>query len=373
MPAVALLGPRQCGKSTLARMLISQWSDPPPVYLDLERPTDRAKLTDPEAFLAAHADRLVCLDEVQRVPDLFVVLRYLIDRNRRPGRFLILGSASRDLIRQSSESLAGRIRYVELTPFLFTEAHGLDMRSFWLRGGFPESALAEDDAESFEWRLDFVRSFLERDIPGLAPRVSADVVSRLWQMLSHMHGQLLNMATLANALDVSAHTVRHHIELLEGSFMARRLPPYSANLRKRLVKSPKVYLRDTGILHTLLGIRSRDDLPGHPIYGASWEGLGIETILAHCRRDVRASFFRTASGAEVDLVLEFGQERVAVEFKSSSAPRLRPGFWSAIDNDLRTSRNWIVAPVDEPFPLRNATVTSIEGFLVAEENADLLL
>ena len=372
MPAVAVLGPRQSGKSTLAREHVGRMAGPKPCYLDLERPADHAKLSDPEAYLAANDDRLVCLDEIQRVPGLFPVLRYLIDQDRRPGRFLILGSASRDLIRQSSESLAGRLRYLELTPFLVDEAHGLDLASFWSRGGFPESVLAADDAASLEWRLDFIRAFLERDVPGLMPRVSTAMVSRLWQMLSHTHGNLLNMSALANALDVSAHTVRHHIELLEGAFMARRLPAHHVNIGKRLVKAPKLYLRDAGILHALLGIRGPDDLAGHPIYGASWEGLGIESIMAHCRRDVRASFYRTARGAEIDLVLEFGQERVAVEFKSSTAPKPRPGFWSAIE-DLGTTRNWIVAPVSETFPMRSATVSGLTGFLQAEANSDFLL
>lgn len=349
---------------------MAEVADPASLYLDLERPADQARLQDPEALLRANAERLVCIDEIQRAPELFPALRYLIDERERNGRFLLLGSASRDLIRQSSESLAGRLRYLELTPFLLSEPHGLTEEEFWLRGGFPRSTLAQSTAASFEWRLDFVRSFLERDIPALAPRVSPPDIRRLWQMLAHVNGQLLNMATLANSLDVSGHTVRHHIDLLEGAFMARRLPPFHTNTGKRLVKSPKLYLRDTGVLHALLDIQTWEGLLGHPAFGASWEALCIETILARCKRNVRASFYRTARGAEIDLVLERGQERVAIECKASSSPRPRPGFWTALE-DIKSTQNWIIARVDEPFPVRNATVTSLQGFLLDEATQGL--
>lgn len=342
----------------------------PSLYLDLERPSDLARLEDAEALLRDQPERLVCIDEVQRVPDLFPVLRSVMDEGERSGQFLILGSACRDLIRQSSESLAGRLRYLELTPFQAFEAHGASSRDLWIRGGFPRSLMAPNEEASFEWRIDFIRSFLERDIPALKPRLSVPTLRRLWSMLAHVHGQLLNMASLANALDVSTHTVKHHIDLLEGAFMARRLMPYSRNLGKRLVKSPKLYLRDSGILHTLLGIRDWEGLLGHPVVGSSWEGYCIEQILARCRRDVSASFYRTARGAEVDLVLESADSRVAIEFKSSSAPRPRPGFWIATD-DLETKRRWIVAPVNEPYPLRSARVASPTGFLGHPENRDL--
>jgi predicted AAA+ superfamily ATPase len=346
--------------------------EPSALFLDLERPADLAKLQDPESLLAANAHRLVCLDEIQRVPDLFPVLRYLIDQDRRAGRFLVLGSASRELIRQSSETLAGRVRYLELSPFQLSEPHGVDAHELWLRGGFPESALAENREHSFEWRLDFIRDFLERDVPALMPRVSVPNVRRIWQMLAHVHGQLLNMASLGNALDVSTHTIRHHIELLEGAFMLRRLPPFSSNQGKRLVKTPKVYLRDTGILHSLLGIREWEELQGHPQVGASWEGFAIENILSRCKREVQACFYRTARGAEIDLILERGQERIAVELKASSAPRPRQGFWSAAE-DLGIERQWIVAPVEEGFPLRSARVASPSEFLAHPDNQDFLI
>ncbi len=372
MPAVAILGPRQCGKSTLARAFTAGMSSREFLYLDLERPGDLAKLQDPEALFDEHSERLVCIDEIQRAPELFPLLRYEIDRSGRAGRFLILGSASRDLIRQSSESLAGRIRYLELTPFQWRELPGKpEFREYWLRGGFPRSWLAQSAEQSFEWRLDFIRSFLERDVPALKPRVSPSGIRRLWEMLAHLHGQVLNMSTLANSLAVSSHTVRSHIDLLEGAFMARRLPPWTANFGKRLVKSPKLYLRDTGILHALLGIESKTELLGHPVIGSSWESFCIENILAACKRKVRASFYRTARGAEVDLVLESASARIAVEFKASSSPRPQRGFWSAVE-DLGSGRNWIIAPVSEGFPLRNARVASLDEFLSAPENTDVL-
>lgn len=370
MPAVALLGPRQCGKSTLAGMIVRQRSEPT-LYLDLERPTDLARLADPEALLASQPERLVCIDEIQRMPELFPTLRYLIDQSGRNGQFLILGSASRELIRQSSETLAGRIRYLELTPFLESEPHGASFRELWVRGGFPRSLLADNEEASFEWRLDFVRDFLERDIPALSPRTSTQTIRRLWQMLAHVHGQVLNMSKLGNSLDVSTHTIKHHIDLLEGAFMARRLHPFSQNMGKRLTKSPKLYLRDTGILHALLGIQSWEDLLGHPVFGFSWEALCIDHILTRCRPHIQATFYRTARGAEVDLVLEDGKSRIAIEFKSSSAPSPRPGYWIASE-DLQTDRRWIIAPVDKPYPLRTAQVSPLQHFLSDTENHDML-
>ena len=371
VPAVAILGPRQCGKTTLARQLVKAVEDV--LYLDLERPSDLARLADPEALFAANPDALICIDEIQRVPELFPVMRVAIDLDRRPGRFLILGSASRDLIRQSSETLAGRIRYLELTPFHSGEVSKKEgLGRHWLRGGFPLSWLASDDEASFEWRLDFIRDFLERDIPMLQPRIPPVRVRRLWTMLAHLHGQLLNMASLSNALGVSGPTIRNYIDLLEGAFMVRRLPPYAANLKKRLVKSPKMYLRDSGILHTLLNINDRNTLLGHPVYGGSWEGFCLENILARCRRTVQASFFRTVRGAEIDLVLEQGDKKVAVEFKVSAAATPQRGFWTAL-KDLEIKRSWIIAPVEESYPLHGAQVSSIQDFIEAPENNDIFL
>ncbi|MGV8038954.1 MAG: ATP-binding protein [Thermoanaerobaculaceae bacterium] len=363
-PAVAVLGPRQCGKSTLARQLLQR--HPGAIVLDLERPSERARLADPEAFFALHREVLVCLDEVQRVPELFPVLRSVLDERARPGQLLILGSASPELLRQSSESLAGRLAFVELRPFLLPEVaavHGDEtLGSLWLRGGFPRSFLAEDDRASGEWRDDFLRTFLERDVALVAPRVPAQRLERFWRMCAHVHGQVLNGARLAASLGVSAHTVRAHLELLERTFMVRLLPPLEANLGKRLVRSPKLYLRDAGVLHALLGIGSHDELLGHPSRGASWEGLVVEHAIAAFPR-WQASFVQTAGGGEMDLVLERGSRRLGIECKASSAPRPSRGFWNVVA-DLEIEQAFVVAPITTGFPLGpGAEVVSLAELL----------
>lgn len=372
MPAVGLLGPRQCGKSTLAHHLLAGRHDV--VYLDLERSADLAKLEYPEALFDANQDKLICIDEIQRRPELFPAIRVRVDRLKRSGQFLILGSASRELLRQSSETLAGRIRYLELTPLLSAEVEGKGhSRDYWSRGGFPRSLLAVDAVESFDWRMDFIRDFMERDVPMHAPRIAPRNVRRLWTMLAHLHGQLLNMATLASALGVDAHTVRGYLDLLEGAYMVRRLVPYAANTKKRLVKTPRVYLRDSGILHALLGLEDWNALLGHPVFGTSWEGLCIENILARVRRSVRASFYRTADGAEIDLVLERGMERVAVEFKASEAPRIQRGLRNALV-DLGLEKAWVVAPVEDGYALSDiAQVSTLDAWLAAPENRRFLI
>lgn len=361
-PAVALLGPRQCGKSTLAKSILSE--NKRSVYLDLERPSDLSKLSDPELYLRPHQDHLVCLDEIQRRPDLFPVLRSLIDEKRRAGRFLILGSASPDLLRQSSESLAGRITYLELTPFLFSEVTKEPRLTskHWGRGGFPESLLAGSDDESFRWRHDFIRTFLERDIPQLGLRIPAPMLERLWRMCAHHHAQLLNQSRLGESLGISHTTARSYLDLLCETFMIRLIPPLLPNLKKRLVKSPKLLVRDSGIVHALLDIKSDEDLSGHPIRGSSWEGWVIENILSSCPQ-WRGSFYRTAKGAEMDLILENGKRRIAVECKASTAPQPEAGFWSALD-DLKADEAWIVAPVRESYPLKgNVIVGHLLDFL----------
>ena len=354
-PVVGLVGPRQVGKTSLARELAAQLGTGA-VMLDLERPSDLAKLAEPELFLEPLADRLVILDEVQLRPDLFGVLRVLVDAQRRPGRFLILGSAAPALMAQSSETLAGRIEYLELAPLTLTEVSQqspeLSQESdLWCRGGFPDSYLARNDAQSMRWREAFVRSYLERDIPQLGIRVSAATLRRFWLMLAHYHGQLWNASTLAGSLGVSAPSVRHYLDILESTFMVRVLQPYSANLGKRLVKSPKVYLRDSGLLHTLLNLPSRDALLGHPVLGASWEGWVIEQILAQAPVGSRPSFFRTASGNEIDLLLELpGGKLCAIEIKHSASPKLGKGFVEVLDA-LELQSGFVIAPVNEPFPL----------------------
>ncbi len=359
MPAVALLGPRQVGKSTLAKRIVAASSKA--VYLDLERPADLNKLRDPEAYFALHADKLICLDEIQRVPELFPVLRSVIDERQRSGQFLILGSASPGLIRQSSESLAGRISHIELAPLVVKEAGASALRTLWLRGGFPRSYLASDDGSSLQWRTDFIRTFLERDLPQLGFSLSARVIERFWRLCAHSHGQLLNQSRLGGVLGVSHHTIRSYIDLLEHTFILRALPPCQANLKKRLVKSPKIYIRDSGLLHALLDLETQEHLFSHPCYGSSWEGFVIENILA-MYPEWRASFYRTSSGNEIDLILERGRRRVAVECKASSAPEVGRGFWNAL-KDLDITEAWIVAPVDESYPLGDGvTVVPIEDF-----------
>lgn len=353
--AVALIGPRQVGKTTLALAIAEQR---PSIYLDLESRTDRVKLDDAEAFLRLHVDKLVILDEIHRVPALFESLRGLIDEGRRQGRdhgrFLLLGSASIDLMRQS-ETLAGRIEYVELGPLhaLEVEAETVST-SLWLRGGFPRSFMAVDDDQSLTRRENFIRTYLERDIPTFGPRIPATTMERLWTMLAHNQGGLLNAAQLARNLGVSGHTVASYIDLLSDLLLVRRLPALQANVGKRLVKSPKVYLRDSVLVHALLNIASLDDLLGHPVVGASWEGFAIECLLAVAPRRTRANFYRTARGAEIDLVLEFGGKRGswAVEIKHSPAAGTAKGFTIALE-DIQPDKAFVVHGGRDHYPKRN--------------------
>lgn len=342
-PAVALLGPRQAGKTTLARRI---GEDRDSVYLDLESPSDREKLADPELYLSAHENRLVILDEVQRAPNLFQSLRGLIDAGRRrgvkAGRFLLLGSASMDLLRQSGESLAGRIAYVELGPLNAMEVDPEARDRLWTRGGFPDSFLAPDDAQSSAWRENFIRTYLERDIPQLGPRIPAETLRRFWTMLAHVQGSMLNAAQLARGLGVDGKTVASYLDLLVDLLLVRRLPPFHGNAGKRLVKSPKVYVRDSGVVHTLLGLDDREAVLGHPVAGGSWEGFAIETLLSVAPERTKASFYRTAAGAEIDLVLEIPKHGLwVVEIKRGLAPRLEKGFHHARE-DLMPDRSFLL-------------------------------
>lgn len=358
-PAVAILGPRQCGKSTMAKKMLETH---PAVYLDLQDRVDLAKLQEPELFFDRYRDKLICLDEIQRLPEFFSVLRSEIDKDRRPGRFLILGSASRDLIKQSTESLAGRIAYTDLTPFLISETSSImPWQDIWLRGGFPESVLADNDEDSFDWRMDFIRTFMERDIPALGYAIPIPVIERLWGLLAHYHGQTVNFSKWAVAADVSVPTLKKYLAILEQTYMIRMLLPSAPNLKKRWVKAPKVYIRDTGILHGLLNIERYDSLLAHPVAGASWESFAIENIIAHHNRWV-PSFLRTSNGAEIDLILERGNRKKLFEFKLSKAPKPSRGFYELIDI-LNPESASIVAPVDESFEIRKGIIVCPPGSL----------
>ena len=359
-PVVAILGPRQCGKSTLAKHILLQLENT--LYLDLEKTSDHNKLRDPEAFFSINKGKLICLDEIQRTPDLFPVLRSIVDEEDRNGQLLLLGSASRDLLQQSSESLAGRISYLELTPFLLSEITNKPFRSLWLKGGFPLSFLEPEDEESYIWRKDFIRTFLERDIPQLGFSIPARSIERLWRMCAHSHGQTLNASKLGSSLGVSHHTIKSYIDILSETFLLRILEPYSSNLKKRLIKSPKIYIRDSGLLHALLDISTHNDLLGHTVYGASWEGFALENIIS-TTPDWQHFFYRTSSGVELDLVLEKANRKIAIEFKVGTSPKPSKGFWIALQ-DLQIDEAYIVSPVNGSYPIENGVqVQTLGGVL----------
>lgn len=366
-PAVALLGPRQAGKTTLALEIADRVDS---VYLDLESAADRARLSDPELYLADHEDRLVILDEVHRLPGLFQSLRGLIDRGRRrgrrAGRFLLLGSASIDLLRQSGETLAGRIAYLELGPFDALEVGAGDIDALWTRGGFPDSFLAGDDDRSMTWRENFIRTYLERDVPQFGPRIPAETLRRFWVMLAHTQGGLLNAAALARGLGVDGKTVSRYLDLMVDLLLVRRLAPWRRNVGKRLVKSPKVYVRDSGIVHALLGLGSKEEVTGHPVVGMSWEGFVIETLLSVAPERAEASFYRASGGAEIDLILTLpGRRPWAVEIKRSLDPRPRKGFHSACE-DVRPEAKFVVYPGEERYRIAEDIEAVSVGGLAGE-------
>ena len=367
-PVVGLLGSRQVGKTTLAKMIVRSLSKKL-LYLDLELPSDFSKLQEPELYLSQFSDSLVIIDEIQRMPALFPLMRALVDKKKSPGRFLILGSASPDLIRQSSESLAGRILYHELTPFNLNEVGITKFRQLWLRGGYPESFLARDDGKSFSWRESFIKTYLEMDIPQLGVRVPAAQLRRFWTMLAHSHGQLWNASQIANSLGITAPTVRHYLDILEDTFIVRQLQPFHGNIKKRVTKSPKVYIRDSGLLHTLLRNPTLEQLHTHLSVGVSWEGFVLEQIIRLIPSSWHYYFFRTNAGAEIDLLLLNKKNRLmAVEVKYSLSPKIARGFWNAYE-DLACKKGFVVYPGDESYPLgKNVFALSIKelGRMTAE-------
>ena len=355
-PAVALLGPRQVGKTTLALQAAQAI---PSIYLDLESERDRTKLAQPELYLSDHLDKLVILDEVHRVPGLFPILRGLIDQARRAGKragqYLLLGSASLDLLQQSGETLAGRIAYLELGPLTLLETNANQAAStadtLWLRGGFPDSFTAPSDVRSLRWRQNFIQTYLERDIPQFGPRIAASTLRRFWTMLAHHQGGLLNVTQLARNMGVDTKTAQSYIDLLCALLLVRRLPPWHTNIGKRLVKSSKVYLRDSGLVHALLDIETKETLVSHPVVGASWEGFVIDNVLSCAPSGVQGYFYRTSGGAEVDLLLAWPNgELWAVEIKRSLSPKVERGFHAACA-DLQPVRKLVVYPGLESIPL----------------------
>ncbi len=372
-PAVGLLGPRQTGKTTLA-LAIAGKIDKEAVYLDLERPSDLARLQEAESYFELHQDKLIILDEIQRVPAVFNILRSVIDQHKRKGnkagQFLILGSASLELLKQSAESLAGRIAYTELGGFTVAEIqdHATGQDQLWLRGGFPDSYLSATDAASYRWRQQFISTYLERDVPMLGPRIPAVTLRRLWTMLAHQQGQPLNIAKLASNLDISAPTVRRYIELLEDLLLIRSVRPWAVNTGKRLVKSPKIYIRDSGLTHSLLNIETMDDLLSHPVVGASWEGFVMENLLAVLPDTSKASYYRTGAGAEIDLVVEKKRNKVyAIEIKRSLSPAVTKGFHIGAE-DIQATDRFLVYPGKDRYPITKS-ITAISVYDMMKELA----
>ncbi|PUV23072.1 MULTISPECIES: ATP-binding protein [Sphingobacterium] len=346
-PVTAIIGPRQCGKSTLVKHLMADYPSET-LYLDLERPSDLEKLNDAEWFLSNQKDKLICIDEIQRKPELFPLLRSLVDEWNKPSCFVVLGSASRDLLMQSSESLAGRIIYKQLTPLLWSELPDIPIEKYFERGGFPRSMLAISDRVSFEWLNSFIATFLERDLLQWVNFTPA-TMRRLWQMLAHVNGQTVNYSTLGNSLGVSNQTVKNYIDLLKSTYMVDVVEPYISNMGKRLVKAPKVYISDSGIVSALLSIRSFEELSGHPAFGAIWETI----VLANLRGtfpEAEICFYRTAGGAEIDFVIQLNRQIIAIECKASYSPTLSKGNHIAI-KDIQPKHTFVVIPSSESWAM----------------------
>jgi predicted AAA+ superfamily ATPase len=365
-PAVLILGSRQCGKSTLVKMMLEE--TPSFLYLDLQDRDDIAKLEEPGLFFQVNENKTICLDEIQYLPELFSVLRSEIDKKRITGRFILLGSASRDIIQHTSESLAGRIGIIELTPFLFPEVSSLknfDLMKYWYRGGYPDSYLAVSDSASDLWRENFLRTYVERDVPQLGFQIPARQIMRMLMMCAHNQGQLFNASKLGESLGLTHPTIKRYLDLLEQTFILRSLPPYELNVKKRLVKSPKVYLRDSGLLHSLLQIKDFNTLMSHPVFGSSWEGLVIENICATLK-GYRFSFYRSARGEEIDLIIHNNKKVIAVECKATTAPKLNKGFLKSLET-VRPDKCYVIALVKEDYPIeKDIIVCSLKTFLEKE-------
>jgi uncharacterized protein len=363
-PAVAILGPRQCGKSTLAKMVSKELSSF--LYLDLQNRDDLARMNEPSLLFSANQEKTICIDEIQLMPNLSSILRSEIDKNRLQGRFLLLGSASRDIIKHCSESLAGRIGIMELSPFLVSELEReeiLSNENYWSRGAYPDSYLAKSDEASYLWRESFVRTYIERDIPQLGFQIPSLHLMRMLTMTAHNHSQIFNASRLGEALGLTHPTVKRYLDLLEQTFVLRRLQPYQVNVKKRLVKSPKVYVRDQGILHYLLRIKNFNSLLGNPIFGASWEGLVIENVCS-IFHDCNFYFYRTATGDEIDLIIQRADKLIAIECKASTAPKLNKGFWRAIQT-LNPAKAFVVAPINEKYPItENVEACSLKVLII---------
>lgn len=348
-PVIAILGPRQCGKSFIAKQIAKK--NPNAIYLDMESRIDLAKLENPELYFEKNSEKLICLDEIQRIPEIFPVLRSIVDKTNRNGQILVLGSASPELLKQSSESLAGRIIYLYLTPFTAFEVYKNNLYKqdeHWFKGGFPMSFFKQDKASNL-WRENYIKTFVERDLFQFGFKTTSTNFFRFFQMLSHSHGQVLNLSKLGASLGISHNTISHYVDIFRETFLIRSLQPYYQNLKKRLIKSPKIYIRDSGILHSMLKIDSFNDLLGHPVLGFSWEGYCIEQILSTLK-GYDSYFYRTSSGAEIDLVLVKGEKKIAVEFKISPNPKPDIGFWNSL-KDLEIEEAYIICPISDSYPI----------------------
>lgn len=358
-PAVVVLGPRQCGKSTLVKMMFDNHENF--LYIDLQNRADLAKLSEPELFFSQNRDKIICLDEIQLFPELFSYLRSEIDSFRENGRFILLGSASRDLIQHTSESLAGRVGLIELTPFLLSEVAenvSFEISNYWFRGGYPDSLLANSDDDSNIWRENFLQTYVERDIPQLGFQITGKQLMRLLTMCSHAQGQLFNLSKFGESLGITHPTVKRYLDILEQTFIIRTLQPFESNMKKRLVKSPKLYIRDSGLLHRLLFIQNFNDLMGNPILGASWEGVVVENICSSLK-DCEFMFYRSSAGDELDLIVRKGNIIVAIECKASLAPQLTKGFWNAVDF-VKPLMTYIIAPISTEYLIAdNVKVSSL--------------